>query len=210
MTRNAPGRRRAPRLFLGRTPDGNRWRFREDVPEQAAARLGALCEEEPVTSDPREPPRNDARYRDILAAQAPVGATFAGPAYRFPAELPRAAANLVRLDAENAALLRGGDLESWLANIGRSEPVMAVVHEGRAVSVCGSVRITADVHEAGVETSASARGRGFAPLVVAGWARAVRELGAEPLYSTSWRNTASQAVARTLGLILYGTDYSLD
>ena len=71
------------------------------------------------------------------------------------------------------------------------------------------MRITPEVHEAGVETSASARGRGFPPAVVAAWARAVRELGAEPLYSTSWENTASQAVARKLGLIPYAADYWL-
>jgi hypothetical protein len=41
------------------------------------------------------------------------------------------------------------------------------------------------------------------------WARAVRALGAEPLYSTSWQNAASRAVARKLGLVLYGTDLSI-
>ncbi|MXY71814.1 MAG: GNAT family N-acetyltransferase, partial [Dehalococcoidia bacterium] len=76
-------------------------------------------------------------------------------------------------------------------------------------SVCGSVRITPEAHEAGVETSANARGRGFAVAVVAAWAQAVRALGAEPLYSTSWDNAASQAVASKLGLIPYASTFHM-
>ncbi|MDQ3856704.1 MAG: GNAT family N-acetyltransferase, partial [Chloroflexota bacterium] len=34
--------------------------------------------------------------------------------------------------------------------------------------------------------------------------------GKVPLYSTSWDNSASQAVARKLGLVQYATDLSLD
>ena len=83
------------------------------------------------------------------------------------------------------------------------------MREGRAVSVCGSVRITPDAHEAGVETSADARGHGFSVAAVAAWARAVRKLGAEPLYSTSWDNAASRAVARKLDLIPYAADYHI-
>jgi hypothetical protein len=60
-------------------------------------------------------------------------------------------------------------------------------------------------HEAGVETAAASR-RGHAPAVVAAWAAAVRALGAEPLYSTSWQNSASRAVARKLGLVPCGRD----
>jgi hypothetical protein len=42
---------------------------------------------------------------------------------------------------------------------------------------------------------------------VAGWARVVQSLGAMPFYSTSWENTASQAVAKKRHLVPYGTDF---
>jgi hypothetical protein len=37
------------------------------------------------------------------------------------------------------------------------------------------------------------------------WAETVRTLGCIPLYSTSWQNVASRALARALGLIQYGS-----
>lgn len=209
VTRNALDGGPAPRFFLGRTPDGNRWRVRDDVPDDLAAGLEALSAEEPVAADLREPPRHDVRYRDLLAGHAPVDEVWAGPAYRFPATLPPAAVTVVRLTRENAGILRGSGLEPWVEDIGHGEPLVALVRDGRAVSVCGSVRVTREAHEAGVETSAAARGRGYAGAVVNAWAHAVRNAGAEPLYSTSWENTASQDVAGKLGLIPYAADYWL-
>lgn len=205
LTRNALDRGPAPRFFLGRTPDGNHGRFRDDLPDDLVSRLEALCGEEPPATDLRAPLQYEKGYREFLAGHAPITEAWSGPAYRFPAALPPAVPDLVRLTAGNAHLLRGGDLEPWLEDIGQSEPLVALVRDDRAVSVCGSVRITPQAHEAGVETSAGARGHGFAVAVVAAWARAVRQLGAEPLYSTSWDNAASQAVAGKLGLIPYAS-----
>ena len=37
----------------------------------------------------------------------------------------------------------------------------------------------------------------------------VRAMGRLPLYSTSWGNTASQAVARRLGAVQYAVDLSI-
>ncbi len=209
VTRNALDGGPAPRFFLGRTADGNRWRVRHDVPDDVAATLEALSAEEPVVADLRDPPHHDARYRDLLAGHGALGEVWMGPAYRFPADLPPDDANVVPLTRENAEILRGGDLEPWVQDIGHGGPLLALVRDGRAVSVCGSVRVTRHAHEAGVETSASARGHGFGVAVVAAWARAVREVGAEPLYSTSWENTASQGVASKLGLVPYASDYWL-
>ena len=43
--------------------------------------------------------------------------------------------------------------------------------------------------------------------MVIAWARAVQAIGATPLYSTSWENAASQAVARSLQLEMFGSDF---
>ncbi len=43
----------------------------------------------------------------------------------------------------------------------------------------------------------------------ASWASATRATGQIPLYSTSWDNHASRAVARELGLVQYAADLSL-
>jgi len=109
---------------------------------------------------------------------------------------------------ENAALLQPL-LAPWLPDVTLSAPLFAIVVAGRAVAVCGSVRRTPPAHEAGVETVLEFRRRGFALEVVSTWAMAVRAMGVTPLYSTSWTNTASQAVARKLGLICFGTDLHL-
>jgi RimJ/RimL family protein N-acetyltransferase len=87
--------------------------------------------------------------------------------------------------------------------------LIAAVIDDQAVAVCGSVRITARAHEAGVETSLPHRGHGYAAQTTAAWAKAVRALGVEPLYSTSWDNAASRAVARKLGLIHFCNDLHL-
>jgi RimJ/RimL family protein N-acetyltransferase len=87
-----------------------------------------------------------------------------------------------------------------------SPPLTVFVVAGQAVAACGSVRITPQAYEAGVETAAPFRGRGYGSAVVAAWATAVRALGVEPLYSTTWKNTASRAVARALRLVAVGCD----
>jgi predicted GNAT family acetyltransferase len=82
----------------------------------------------------------------------------------------------------------------------------ASLHDGMAVSVCCSVRVTDRAHEAGVETHPEFRGRGHATRAVAEWAAAVWQLRCVPLYSTSWENASSRALARRLGLVQFGAD----
>jgi hypothetical protein len=84
-----------------------------------------------------------------------------------------------------------------------------VIQGGRAVSVCCSVRVSDRAHEAGVETHAGFRGRGHAGAAVTVWADLVRKLDRIPFYSTSWKNDASRAVARKLGLDQFGSDLGI-
>jgi predicted GNAT family acetyltransferase len=86
---------------------------------------------------------------------------------------------------------------------------MAIVVDGNPVSVCFSARSSPVACEAGVETAAQFRGRGYAGVVTAAWARAIRASGRTPFYSTSWTNGASLANARKLGLIATGSSWSV-
>lgn len=195
----------APRLFLGRTQTGNLWRVRADLPESLIEALAALCMDEPVGMAFHRPPRHVEAYVRLLATHAPVHTLWMGLAYHFTA-YPEPSRPLLALTATHAERLRGG-FEALSPELPAGQPFLALVEEKRAVSVCRSVRITPAAHEAGVETLPAFRGRGYAPDVVAGWARVVQSLGAMPFYSTSWENTASQAVAKKLHLVPYGTDF---
>jgi RimJ/RimL family protein N-acetyltransferase len=201
---NAPGGNPAPRFFLGRTARGVEWRVRDDVGEELARELASACAEEPAGEEYPTPPYGLPKYEAILARVAPVQRRWVGPAYRFPATLP-ATSGTVAVTQENAEILRP-HLEEWLDDPPHLQPMIASLSDGRAVAICGSVRRGQEAHEAGVETALAFRGRGHATRAVSRWAEAVRDMGLIPLYSTSWENIASQAVAQALGLVRYGTD----
>jgi GNAT acetyltransferase len=195
----------APRLFLGRTRAGNLWRFRADLPESLIEELEALCVDEPVGEEFHSTPRHIEAYVQLLETHAPVQNLVTGPAYHF-AEYFEPSRTPLAITEANAEMLRGG-FEGLVTELPDWQPFLAIVEENRAVSVCRSVRITPEAHEAGVETLPEFRGKGYAKDVTAGWARVVRSMGAMPFYSTSWENTASQAVAKKLHLVLYGADF---
>jgi RimJ/RimL family protein N-acetyltransferase len=196
----------APRFFLVRTPTGNLWRIRYDLPADLAAALEQLAADEPVIEDLHAPPRHVAEYIAVLTQQAPLSRTHAGPAYYLPEGDP--STDSVIITPENQALLHAHYPYTlqWLAE---RAPVVVFVADGVAVTACFSARITAQVAEAGVHTAEGYRGRGYAAATVRGWAATVRTWGRLPLYSTSWANTASQAVARKLGAVQYGADFSV-
>ncbi len=197
----------AARMFLGRTRAGNVWRFRADLPEILCEELAALCAEEPVVKEFIEPPRYAEKYARLLEQLAPVRETETGPAYCFT-EYAISSKPVIAVTENNAEILQGG-FEELVAELPDWQPFVALVEENRAVSVCRSVRITPEAHEAGVETLPDFRGRGYATDVTAEWARLVRTAGAIPLYSTAWENLASQAVARKLQLKCYGADFHI-
>ncbi|GIP32101.1 hypothetical protein J2TS4_13110 [Paenibacillus sp. J2TS4] len=131
-----------------------------------------------------------------------------GPCFLVPGEA-EPTLQVVSITRENMTEWLHGGFEWLTSEIDYAQPCIALVREGRAVSICRSVRITSNAHEAGLETLDLFRGRGYAAAVVAGWAMAVRELGGIPLYSTSWENLASQSVARKSALSLYGVNFTV-
>ncbi|MEM8769959.1 MAG: GNAT family N-acetyltransferase [Pseudomonadota bacterium] len=206
---------RPPRFHLTRSRDWKGWRIRADVGVELAAALEALAEQEPL-GDPIDEPKlaheAEALLRDGTAGAPPEFTS--GPVYAFPATFPstptghRETPLKVRwLQGADSAVLAA--MPDWIPDLPHRQPFVVAMLDGQALAVCASVRITAEAHEAGVETHRDARRHGLARAAVAAWAGAVRALGAEPIYSTSWDNLASQAVARSLGLVQIGTDWSL-
>jgi hypothetical protein len=202
-----PGGRLAPLFSLVRGDGGCAWAVRADVPDDVARELGRLADEEPLVSSLRYPPVHAERYVELLSASGQPLRTSLGPAYRFPERLS-AADDLVVVENERQLERH---FPGWVVGeiaAGRA-PVMAIVEDGHPVSICFCARSSAVAAEAGLETAAAFRGRGFGPRVTAAWARAIAASGRVPLYSTSWTNEASLAVARKLGLVAYACHFGV-
>lgn len=196
----------APRFFLSRSLTGNIWRVRCDLPDDLAVELERLAAAEPVVNDLQEPPIYLAIYEELLELHAPISSADGGPSYYLP-ELDPPRGTVVITPANKAVL--EAEFPWTLHTLGERSPVVVVVEDGTAVAACFTARSTTRAAEAGVHTLESHRGRGYAPEMVRGWAAAVRATGRLPLYSTSWSNTASQAVAAKLGAVPYGTTFNM-
>ncbi|HYH13077.1 MAG TPA: GNAT family N-acetyltransferase [Thermomicrobiales bacterium] len=207
---NEPGGGIAPRFYFARTSSGNLWRVRHDLPDAMVRALERLAGQERVSDDLDAPPDNMAAFIAVLQDGEFAPLVKRGPAYRFPATLPRHD-EPIRITRSNSDLLR--EMPAYRRDIDEAfeerEPRFAIVEDGIAVSICNTVRLTDRSAEAGVDTLEGYRGRGYAPQVVAAWAHAVRAAGRIPFYSTSRDNFASQSVARKLGLIHYASYVSI-
>jgi len=88
--------------------------------------------------------------------------------------------------------------------IGYDQPVVALIVDGVAVSVCSSARSNEEAHECYVLTAFEYRQKGYATSVVKSWANILKSKGLIPLYNTSIGNEPAQTVALKAGLSLYG------
>lgn len=196
-----------PRFHMLRTARGNWWLLRHDLPAEVASELERVLAREPVVGDFERLPPDVDRARRALERQTPPVREYRGPAFAFPETLPR---------VEPAELIAAPDdprfqgAFAWVRAAGAgAQPIAARFAGDVAVAVCHSAASSARVAEAGVETNPAHRGRGHATAVTAAWAEAVRSGQRAPLYGTSWANGASRAVARKLGLVLYGEDWHI-
>ena len=177
------------------------WAVRADLSQEIAEKLAGLAREEPPVADFRDAPVHAERYRSLAG-----GEVYSGPAFAFPETIEQPAATVL----VNEVQLLARHFSGWTAaEIPGRSPVVAVVEDGDAVSVCFCARRSDAAAEAGLETAAAFRGRGLGPQVAAAWALAVRASGRIPLYSASWSNGASLSVARKLGLVAYASGWSL-
>ena len=177
------------------------WAVREDVPRDLADELNVLAREEPPVADLRHNPVHAERYKSLVN-----GGVDSGPAFTFPEVIVQPSDTVFIEDVQ----LLDHHFSGWKAGeIPGSMPIVAVVEEGYPVSVCFCARRSDGAAEAGLDTAVEFRGRGLGPRVAAAWALAIRASGRIPLYSTSWSNDASLAVARKLGLVAYASNWSI-
>lgn len=200
-TTREPAKQPAPKFVLVRSSTASVWGIRADIPDALAKELAALVRAEPLLADLHDLSAHVDRYRALGTTE------WFGPAFEFP-ESVAPASDIVRVDDERAlnAKFRGwlpGEIAAGCA------PVMSIVVDGHPVSIYFCARRSDLAAEAGVETAAAYRGRGYAGRVTSAWALAMRASGRIPLYSTSWTNTASLGVASKLGLVAYANTWSI-
>jgi RimJ/RimL family protein N-acetyltransferase len=199
---------RGPAFMLIRGASTCAWAIGASVADDLADALETLAAEEPASTDWNQPPLHAQRYQDLLR-----GKVSSGPAFAFPARVQTTDDTSIDdgiRNVDDEALLNH-HFSGWCAGeiaAGRS-PVMAIFEDEHPVSVCFCARRSPTAAEAGVETAANFRGRGYAPRVTAAWANAVTAIGLTPIYSTDWENRASLAVARKLKLIPFASDWSI-
>jgi hypothetical protein len=179
------------------------WAVRDDVADELADELADLARQEPATAEWQRPPIHAQRSQAELR-----GRVVSGPAFEFP-EFVTSPDGVAAIRDE---ALAGQHFSGWVAGEieAGAAPMMAVLEGGHAVSVCFRARRSMEAAEAGLETAPAFRGRGLAARVTTASAGAVRASGRLPLYSTSWANASSLAVARKLGLRVYATNWSIE
>jgi len=179
------------------------WAVRDDLPERLATEVEALLRSEPPAPPPGGRPAHADRYLALLGGR--VGSE--GPMFRVPDALPPSP-DALPIDSEEALHRHFPGWQPGEIAAGRS-PALAIVVDGYPVSVCFCARRSETAAAAGLETAAEYRGLGLAGRVTAAWASAVRASGRVPLYSTSFGNQASRAVAAKLGLTPHATQWSV-
>lgn len=172
------------------------------LPQELVDRLGAIRADQLL-------PSGTAAYIEAIERELiPFGkwSRQGGPAYRFP-RVPDFSEHPVEITQQTRSVLIGK--KQWLYDeYNLWGTAFMVIRDGIAVATCFSSRIDDRSAEAGVWTDPGYRGQGLAGFVTQSWAAAVFASGRIPFYSTSFDNTASQAVARKLGLVQIGEDYS--
>ncbi|HDR7251972.1 TPA: GNAT family N-acetyltransferase [Bacillus pacificus] len=194
---NEQGNPKAPRFFLGRTREGSITRYHCDLDDEMVSKIENLI---------REPSNHIevAKIIHVLNEERTVKNIWMGPAFMFSNNLHNPT-RTIQITEKNKELLRE-NFPHLIEQMEWRQPYLAIVKNEKVVSICCSARSTPVAAEASVETLAEFQGNGYGTDVVTAWAISIQEENRIPLYSTSWDNFASQAVARKLKLINYGMD----
>lgn len=195
---NEPDGGQAPALFIGITSVGQCSYYHHQLPFTLIEELG--CD--------AELPLDVAKLIRRVETLKPVKSVWMGPAYTFPETCGEWNPNVQLIESHRTFLLEE-HFPDLIEHLHEKMPVAAYVIEDSAVAVCCSARVSQQGAEASLYTAPHFRGQGYAAEAVKCWQYHVKESGRIPIYSTSWDNIASQTVARKLGLIQFGVDFSI-
>ncbi len=144
-----PTPRPAPRLFLGRSGDGNVWALRRDLDAATSEALGRLCAAEPRIVTPRRAGSPPACRERALSLLAPVESEYRGPAFVLPDRLP---CDVRAREVAADECSRWRDVFPWLPDEFDAIAPVAIAFVGRQpAAICHAPRgRTALAAEAGV------------------------------------------------------------
>jgi GNAT superfamily N-acetyltransferase len=194
----------APRIYLGVTAGGIVSAYRPDVPAALRVAIERLRADAAPLASSRDELLPALRAALAIHRSGEEWDLSTGPAFVFRMTLV-VSDDVILIEPGQEALLLA-DFPFTATWLRERWPCYAIIVNDRAVSICYSARRTDAVAEAGVDTAEAFRGRGYAALVTAAWAQAIRAAGITPVYSTSDDNHASRAVARKLGLREFAGD----
>jgi len=188
--------RSPPLLVVAACPAGAVWTTSVAVSDAAHDLVNTLLAWEPGADELGWAPSCASSLIDALGA-GDVARPHGGPSYVVSAPLAPTAGPDLRSEVEmgGVAALDGLIPE---ADRGLASPWVVAIVDGRVAAVCETARSTPRSVEAGVWTYEPHRRQGLGAAVTAAWS--ARVAGRTAFYSTSWDNTASQGVARRLGL----------
>lgn len=113
---------------------------------------------------------------------------------------PRPSHSVHALTAADSALIEAFEAESAPYFLSpQHAPCYGVIVDGKLVSVAHSSRRTAAACELGIDTSPTARRRGYAAAATIAWTEAIYREGLLPIYSAFAENTASLGLAAAVG-----------
>ena len=184
------------------------WAFCAQLPDEVCHELERVAKLEDF--DPDSSPRHTEQYLSLLSTidSGTKRELYDSLTYWFPAAgRERLEKDCRQIDSGNQSLLEEY-FEHMLGYqgkvIGYDQPVVALIVDGVAVSVCSSARSNEEAHECYVLTAFEYRQKGYATSVVKSWANTLKSKGLIPLYNTSIGNEPAQTVALKAGFSLYG------
>ena len=175
-----PGSSEQSRFIVYEVSNGYCRFLREDLPDAICARLEAIPGEEAI--------RGSDEARAVLSAHAACGPVWIGKSYFFSAPPETEAFQEVTRESDKFVIIESGKVVSW-AFSARENDFSA---------------------ELAVETLPRCRHKGFAKATASAWADTVISSGKVAFFSHTHDNGASEALARSLGVMYFATAAAYD